>query len=270
MSDKYAVCGNPIAHSRSPQIHSFFAKTLKDDLTYTTLLVPPGKFKETVDDFVSKGGKGLNITVPCKLEACAYADELSPYAKAAGAVNVLKFNQDGSVFGDNTDGRGFIYDLKRLNLPIRGQKVLLLGAGGAAQGLIKPVFEEQPLEVTIVNRTPQKAEKIAAECGYPLQVTGYEQLTAGYDLVVNCTSTSLRHELPPVPQEVLRHCKVAYDLMYATDEETSFVAEARSLGVPHCIDGLGMLIAQAALTYALWRGKTPDVNLSIEHFRSHA
>ena len=161
MTDKYLVFGNPIAHSMSPDLHTFFADSTNQDLVYDRELVEDGCFNLQADRFFDNGGRGCNITVPCKLDAYNYADTLSEYAKAAGAVNTLKKMEDGTIYGDNTDGRGLVYDLKRLGCVLKGAKVLIIGAGGATQGILKPILEEEPESITIANRTFEKAQKLS-------------------------------------------------------------------------------------------------------------
>lgn len=267
MTDRYAVFGNPIAHSMSPQIHAYFASLCGDDLEYGTVLVPAGEFAKQCDSFFSHGGRGCNVTVPCKLDACAYADELTPYAQSAGAVNTLKLQNDGKILGDNTDGRGFIADLKRLKLYPEGKRILLIGAGGAAKGIMHPLLEEKPAAVTVVNRNMDKAVELAKAYGKEVTVCRYDELKAEYDLVINATSSSLNGALPPLEDEVLRAASAAYDLMYKKDGVTTFTQHAIELGVTDCHDGFGMLIMQAALSYELWRGVRPDAGKAIAHFR---
>ncbi len=266
MTDRYTVMGNPIAHSMSPQIHAFFAQVLKDDLTYDTTLVPEGQFVATAKEFF-KQGSGCNITVPCKLDAHAFAAELTPYAKSAGAVNTLKKQEDGSILGDNTDGRGFIADLKRLGQNVTGKKILVLGAGGAAQGVLRPLLEENPASVTLVNRTVEKAQKVAAPYGDSLSVDTYQNLKPGFDVIINATSSSLQKTLPAVTDDVFAGAELVYDLMYAKDGVTTLLSHCKDLGVKNCFDGFGMLICQAALAYELWRGVRPDTDQAVAHFR---
>ena len=202
--DRYAVFGNPIAHSRSPFIHSFFADETGEDISYEKILAPLDGFREAVRKFFSEGGRGCNVTVPFKEEAFAMCECLSPRAEAAGAVNTLIF-RDGAISGDNTDGAGFIADLKSQGVRIEGARVLLIGAGGASRGILFPLEAERPASLFIANRTASKAEALAAKCrsvsvsaGTPADADG------AYNLVINATSSSLQGKLPGVPDSALK------------------------------------------------------------------
>lgn len=257
--DKYAVLGNPVNHSRSPAIHAMFRDETGQEMEYGTLLCPLGSFGETVDGFRSGGGKGLNITVPFKEDAFRYADILTDRAKTAGAVNILRFNDDGTVLGDNTDGAGFIADLKRLKWPVSGKRVLVMGAGGAARGILKPLLEENPASLFLANRTLARAQALAQE--FPETVAGsYEDLVSRgtFDLVINATSGSLSGAVPPLPESVFAAGARAYDLMYTPSGMTVFLEWALSHGCSHVSDGLGMLVGQAGESFLLWRGVSPD------------
>lgn len=257
--DKYAVLGNPIGHSKSPFIHTIFAQETNQDMEYGSILSPLDGFKETVDNFRKNGGKGLNITVPFKEEAYKYADNLSDRAKKAGAVNTLKFLDDGSSFGDNTDGFGFIWDLKRLNWEVKDSSILLIGAGGALKGIIGPIMEEKPKNVVLVNRTIEKARAIKEL--YPsIKVLSFEDLNGSnetFNIVVNCTSLSLSNKLPNISEKFITKNSHVYDLMYS-NKNTIFLDWAKSLGCNNISDGLGMLVGQAALSFNLWRGVMPE------------
>ncbi len=266
--DKYAIFGNPVAHSMSPSLHTFFAKETSQALEYTRILVPEGGFAQEADRFFADGGKGCNITVPCKTDAFNYADELSDFARAAGAVNTLKKLDDGRIYGDNTDGRGLVYDLNRLGCALFDKKVLILGAGGAARGITLPILNEHPESVCIVNRTVSKAETIARGYEGRVQAAGYESLDDHYDVIINATSTSLSGELPPLSDELIRGASFVYDLMYKVNGLTEFTKKAQKLGVKSVSDGFGMLIGQAVLSFALWRGVTPDFDRALEEFRA--
>lgn len=267
MTDKYAVFGNPVEHSMSPQLHSYFAKISGQNMEYGKVLVEDSSFKATADEFFKNGGKGCNVTVPCKIDAYDYADSLSEYAKAAGAVNTLKLLDDGSIYGDNTDGRGLCEDLKRLRCPLSDSKILIIGAGGASRGIIKPLLENAVKSITIVNRTLSKAQDIAALFDGLVSVTTYEKLNDQFDVIINATSTSLQNILPPLNDEVVKKAKFAYDLMYRKDGETVFTKHAKSLGISDAYDGFGMLIGQAVLSFELWRGLKPDFSSTIKHFK---
>lgn len=266
MTDTYVVMGNPIAHSLSPKIHAFFAHRAGDDIDYQPLLVPEGAFVQTADNFF-KSGRGCNITVPCKLDAYAYADQLTPYAEAAGAVNTLKKLEDGSILGDNTDGRGLVADLKRQHVTLEGSRILVIGAGGAARGIMKPLLDEKPEEIVIANRTQTKAVALAARFGGVVRAENYHSLKPGFDVVLNASSTSLKGTLPPVADELLADAAFAYDLMYSPEAHTIFTDHALECGCDAVSDGLGMLIMQAALSYQLWRGIMPDFDAAIDAFR---
>lgn len=265
MSDLYAVVGNPVAHSRSPMIHAAFARQTRQDLRYEALLAPLAGFAQTVEAFRSRGGQGCNVTLPFKLEAFRLATESSPRARTAQAVNTLKF--DGTaIFGDNTDGVGLIRDIREnLGCPIEGKRVLLMGAGGAAQGVLAPLLEERPATLVIANRTPEKAENLA---GHIRRLARFRPLFIGagpypelkgkqFDLVINATSGSLAGEAPPLPRGVFAPGALAYDMMYAT-EPTPFLKFAQAEGAGRLADGIGMLVEQAAESFLLWRGVRPD------------
>lgn len=258
--DRYVVIGNPIAHSRSPQIHQSFALATAQDLSYERLLAPLDAFELSVRSFIEGGGKGANITVPFKEQAFAMADQLTERAQRAGAVNTFKIGEDQLILGDNTDGAGLILDLKRLAIPLHNQRILLLGAGGAARGAIAPLLMEQPQSLVIANRTLAKAEQLAAlftDLG-DVAASSFEQLKQPFDLIINATSASLNGQVPPIavsciqPQQT--HC---YDMMYGA-QTTAFNQWALTQGAVQAVDGLGMLVAQAAEAFQLWRGVLPS------------
>lgn len=267
MTDRYAVLGNPIAHSLSPQIHSYFANQTKQDLVYDRVLVPDGEFKATANKFFLEGGCGCNVTVPCKLDAYSYADTLTDYAKAAGAVNTLKKLPDGKILGDNTDGRGLVLDLLRTNCPLKGSRILIIGAGGAARGILKPIVEQLPKSVTIVNRTLAKAQELASL--YELvDATEFSSLDDDYDVIINATSTSLEGKLPSISDSVYKNALYVYDLMYKKNENTIFVQKALDCGVKQVHDGFGMLVGQAILSFELWRDNVHlNFNECIEYLK---
>lgn len=277
MTAHYAVFGNPIAHSLSPQIHTFFAAQTKQDLDYGAKLVEPGSFHTVIQEFFDPqcgNGSGCNITVPCKLDAYNFASELSSYAEAAGAVNTLQRLEDGRVLGDNTDGRGLVLDLQRLSLHLAGRRVLIVGAGGAARGIILPLLEQRVEELTIVNRTAQKAfelcqlfeRRLPEDFSGTLNATTLEGVKGAYDLIINATSLSLKGQGLPLQDEVIAQSGAVYDLMYKLNENTATQAQARALGVKKAYGGFGMLLMQAALSFELWRGVLPDVDAALEHF----
>lgn len=268
--DQYAVMGNPINHSKSPQIHTAFAKETGQFIEYTAIHVDVGGFAQAVSHFQAHGGKGLNVTVPFKLDAWKLSDTLSERAQRAGAVNTLILNNDGSVDGDNTDGIGLVNDIKEhLGWPLAQQKVLILGAGGAARGVLAPILEQQPEQVYIANRTASKAEQLA-EAFDDMGVIaggGYESLqNQQFDLIINATAASLQGEVPPLPDKLVSARGYCYDMMYAC-EPTAFMRWAEHQGVSHIADGLGMLVGQAAESFYIWRGVRPSVAPVIESLR---
>lgn len=261
MIDRYAVVGNPIGHSKSPFIHRSFAKATGQELEYEAIEAPLGGFTATAEAFRAAGGRGLNITAPFKLDAFAYATERSERAALAGAANALKFEGD-RVIAENFDGVGLVHDVvHNLRRPIRGQRVLLLGAGGAARGALLPMLAQEPAQLVIANRTVAKARELAAIGSGRGNVhgCGYETLRTDvpFDLVFNATSASLRNELPPVPATVFGPGAGAYELAYGKGL-TPFLRLARSAGVAQVADGVGMLAEQAAEAFAWWRGVRPD------------
>ncbi|RJG05108.1 shikimate dehydrogenase [Noviherbaspirillum cavernae] len=258
MPDRYAVIGNPIAHSKSPAIHARFAAQTNQALTYERLLAPLDGFAATVHAFIDAGGKGANVTVPFKLEACALATSLTTRARAAGAVNTLKFD-DSAIIGDNTDGVGLVTDIVRnAAVAIRGKRVLLLGAGGASRGVVLPLLAEDPAELVIANRTVSKAVELAAQFAANGSVRGgdFASLQGRFDIVINATSASLASEVPPISPEVFDGGSLAYDMMYGK-APTVFMQFAAQHGAA-VRDGLGMLVEQAAEAFHVWRGVRPD------------
>ncbi|MBS4098369.1 MAG: shikimate dehydrogenase [Sulfuricella sp.] len=260
MTDRYAVVGNPISHSKSPLIHAAFARQTGQDLIYETLLAPLDGFAECVDEFRSAGGKGLNVTVPFKVEAWQLATRLSERARLAQAVNTLHFGESAEIFGDNTDGAGLVRDIvHNLGCPLEGKKILLMGAGGAARGVLLPLLEKNPASVFIVNRTDAKAVELQAQfAAYGgVEAGSYDTLPGrSFDAVINATSSGLADELPPLPPGLFAAGSLAYDMMYG--RQTPFMAFAREQGAQVVADGLGMLVEQAAESFLLWRGVRPD------------
>jgi len=255
MTDRYAVFGHPIAHSKSPQIHAAFARQAGQDMTYEAILAPKDGFADSVAAFIAAGGRGANVTVPFKEDAFRLAGRLSPRAERAGAVNTLRFDADG-ILGDNTDGTGLVADLTRnLGCVLAGKRVLLLGAGGAARGVIEPLLGQQPAAVVIANRTVSRAQDLAALFGHGVSACGFDAADAPFDLIINATAASLAGELPPLSPRVFGATTLAYDMMYGRD--TPFLDFARRHGAATA-DGLGMLVEQAAEAFYLWRGVRPD------------
>jgi shikimate dehydrogenase len=272
MTDRYAVIGNPIAHSKSPQIHAAFARQTGQDIEYSRLLAPPDGFQGTVESFRASGSKGANVTVPYKLQAFDLADEVSQRAKDAQAANFLSF-ESGRIYADNTDGAGLIRDITgNLGFDMAGRRVLLMGAGGAARGALQPLLAQHPAILTIANRTVEKALQLAEafRCHASASVLSglrYAELAGQhFDLVINATSSSLQGELPPLPAGVFAESSLAYDMMYGKGL-TPFLAFARSQGAPRLADGLGMLVEQAAESFLLWRGVRPETRAVIELLR---
>lgn len=255
MTDRYAVFGHPIAHSKSPQIHTAFARQTGQDMTYEAILATLDGFAASVAAFIAAGGRGANVTVPFKEEAFRLASRLSPRAQRAGAVNTLSFDADG-ILGDNTDGAGLVADLTRnLHCTIVGKRVLLLGAGGAARGVIEPLLDQQPAALVIANRTVSRAEELAELFGRGVRACGFDAANTPFDLVINATAASLAGDLPPLSPRVFTPDTMAYDMMYGRD--TPFLDFARTHGA-RTADGLGMLVEQAAEAFHLWRGVRPD------------
>ena len=264
--DRYAVVGNPIAHSKSPLIHATFAAQTGQALQYDRLLAPLDGFVATVTAFFEHGGKGINVTVPFKLEAHALADVLTPRARLAGAVNTMWRDAEG-WHGDNTDGIGLVRDIEHnLGVALRGRRILLLGAGGAARGALLPLIEAQPAALSIVNRTGAKASALAQGyrdmAGTPACEVwggGYDELAGDakpFDVIINATAGSLQSEVPPLAPACIASGALAYDMMYDA-EPTVFMRFATTHGA-RAADGLGMLVEQAAEAFAIWRGVRPD------------
>ena len=255
MTDRYAVFGHPIAHSKSPQIHTAFARQTGQDIRYEAILAPLDGFAASVAAFIAAGGRGANVTVPFKEEALRLASRLSPRAQRAGAVNTLSFDADG-ILGDNTDGAGLVADLSRnLRCTIAGKRILLLGAGGAARGVIEPLLDQQPAALVIANRTVSRAEELAELFGRGVRACGFDVADTPFDLVINATAASLAGDLPPLSPRVFAPDTLAYDMMYGRD--TPFLDFARTHGA-RTADGLGMLVEQAAEAFYLWRRVRPD------------
>jgi shikimate dehydrogenase len=267
-TDTYAVFGNPVAHSKSPRIHAAFAAQTGECLRYEARLAPLDGFADAVRQFVHDGGKGANVTVPFKEEAFRLADELSPRARAAGAVNTLRFAA-GRIFGDNTDGAGLVRDIERnLAFPIAGRRVLLLGAGGAARGVLLPLLEQNPATLAIANRSADKARALAALAEQSVRATGFAELAGQqFDLIINATSASLAGASLPLPAGIFAPDSLAYDMMYA-QTETPFLAQARNAGAARLADGLGMLAEQAAESFFIWRQKRPQTGDLLAQLRA--
>ena len=254
--DRYAVVGNPIAHSRSPEIHRLFAAATHQSISYERLEGPLDGFEEFALGLRDAGYLGLNVTIPFKLDAAKLADSLTARARLAGAVNTLKFDED-SIYGDNTDGIGFVRDIaNRLEFKVPGSAILVLGAGGGVRGLIASLLEERPKWIAVANRTHGRAQELADEFG--VEAIRLDEIPAEhFDLIVNGTSSSLNHDAPAIDPETFDDCALAYDLVYAP-EATPFMRLAQRGGAHAVADGLGMLIEQAAESFLFWRGVRPD------------
>jgi shikimate dehydrogenase len=277
MTDRYAVVGNPIAHSKSPQIHAAFATQTGQDIEYTRLLAPVEGFRATLQTFRDGNERGVNVTLPFKLEAFDLADVVSARARDARAANFLSF-ENGRVRADNTDGAGLVADVTvNLAVPIASRRILLLGAGGAAQGVFMPLLAQHPAILIVANRSVDKALRLAEGVRHlPLAAQtvvsglGFRELAGHhFDLVINATSSSLQGEVPPLPAGVFAPGATAYDMMYGR-EPTPFLAFAQAQGAARLADGLGMLVEQAAESFFLWRGVRPQTAPVIRQLREQA
>lgn len=272
MSERYCVIGNPIAHSKSPEIHAGFASQTGQDIVYERCLAPLDAFEATVRSLIAAGYQGANVTVPFKLQAAGLADRLTERARAAGAVNTLVFNSSGGIIGDNTDGAGLVGDITRnAGIDLAGKRVLLLGAGGAARGAVLPLLAALPAELTIANRTVATAdalvERFTSQLAQDqrLSACGFEDIAGPYDVVVNATSASLLDDMPPVPAAAFGPGTLALDMMYGK-APSRFMLFAASQGAV-ARDGLGMLVEQAAEAFLLWRGARPDTAAILDRLR---
>ncbi|MFB1015384.1 MAG: shikimate dehydrogenase [Alteromonadaceae bacterium] len=268
--DQYRVYGNPIKQSRSPFIHQYFAKETEQQLNYQSELVAVDGFDKKIRKFISEQGKGANITVPFKEQALAICDQLSERARLAGAVNTLSFI-DGQILGDNTDGLGLVQDLQRNNVKLKNSRILLLGAGGAAKGVILPLLECHPQMIVVANRTVSKAESICKQFNVDknnskLTACGFDDVVNDFDIIINATSASLSGQVPSIPAQIISADVVCYDMVYGR-ELTPFLMWAKEQGSDHLIDGLGMLVGQAAESFAIWREVKPEVESVIASLR---
>jgi shikimate dehydrogenase len=261
VSERYAVIGQPVAHSKSPWIHAQFARATGQAIDYAAIEAPLGGFVRVADEFRAAGGSGLNVTLPFKEDAYQYCAQLSPRARDARAVNTIRFGAE--TFGDTTDGVGLVRDLISLGADLRGSRVLLMGAGGAARGVVGALVEAGVAGLTIANRTESKAREVATRFR-GVSAGGYEALRPEFDYVINATSAGLSGETPGVPPDVLARAKLAYDMVYG--RETPFLAAARAVGV-RTSDGLGMLVEQAAESFFVWRGVRPETRGVLQELR---
>ena len=258
MTDRYAVIGNPIAHSKSPEIHAAFARATGEDLEYTRILAPLDGFAAAVTAFRAAGGRGLNVTLPFKGEAFRLATEPSDRARAVEAVNTLRF-EGTRILGDTTDGVGLIRDLRvNLGVDLAGRRVLLVGAGGASRSVMPALLEAGPAVIVVVNRTVERAAELARQFGERVRAAGFATLPrTPFDVVINGTSAGHAGELPPLERAAFAEGALAYDMTYGRGADT-FLGLAREAGAARVADGLGMLVEQAAESFAIWRGLRPD------------
>jgi shikimate dehydrogenase len=263
MTDHYCVFGHPVSHSKSPAIHAAFAEQTGQDIAYTAIEAPRDDFPGAWRAFVAEGGRGANVTVPFKEAAFRLCDILSGRARRAGAVNTLvlggnRRSNDFKVYGDTTDGIGLVRDLDRHGVALAGARILVLGAGGAVRGVLEPLLAEGPATLRVANRTAAKAEALAADFRDLGEIAGggFDSVEGPYDLVINGTSASLAGDLPPLPDSLFAEGATAYDMMYGA-EPTVFLRWAAERGA-QTVDGLGMLVEQAAESFFQWRARRPD------------
>lgn len=267
ITDRYAVFGSPINHSKSPKIHRLFAEQTGQSLSYDAQEVSAESFEAAVSAFFGTGGKGLNCTVPLKELAYRFATDKTERAERSKAVNTLALQADGAILGDNTDGCGLVTDLRNNHqLILTGKRILILGAGGASRGVIGPILEEAPARLVIANRTAEKAAQLAEEFKGLGNISGcgFEALEGQqFDLILNATSASLSGQLPPLPERLLANQGSCYDLAYG-NEPTAFVRWGIAQGAQKSLDGLGMLVEQAAEAFFVWRGVRPQTRPVID------
>jgi shikimate dehydrogenase len=273
--DRYCVFGNPIMHSKSPILHTEFAKQQSQDLTYTAKCIEVNNFAVSAKQFFDEGGKGLNITVPFKHDAHMFATDLTRRAVRAGAVNTLYLNENHLIVGDNTDGIGLVSDItEHLNWDLKNKDILIMGAGGAVRGILEPFINELPKSITIVNRTKEKAQKLANDFSdiFSIRVCSYSELFTinepyKFDIIINGSSSSLAGELPSLPISIISNSTCCYDMMYAKDS-TPFLLWSKENGAHSVSDGLGMLVCQGAESFFIWRGVKPQTQPVIKLIRS--
>lgn len=266
-TDRYAVFGQPIQHSQSPLIHTLFAKQTGQNIHYDKQEVSAAEFENAVDHFFSSGGKGLNCTVPIKERAWQKASKKSERAQLSKAINTLMLLKDGTLFGDNTDGSGLVRDLIENNeITITGKRLLLLGAGGASRGILGPLLDQSPTSILVVNRTISRATTLVADFQHKghIKSGGFDCLHGKqFDLILNATAASLTGELPPLPDNILNPDGNCYDLAYST-KKTPFVRWGESQNAHLSLDGIGMLVEQAADAFEIWRGVRPKTKPVID------
>lgn len=268
MSERYCVFGHPIGHSKSPRIHAAFAEQTGTAISYEAIEAPLEDFAGAWRAFVAAGGRGANVTVPFKEQAWQLADVLSPRARRAGAVNTLMLGKNGETYGDTSDGVGLVRDLQAHAAPLEGARILVLGAGGAVRGILEPLLAVGPAALMVANRTAAKARQLAADFSALGEITGggFDEVVGTFDLVINGTSASLGGELPPLPDDLFADDALAYDMMYAA-EPTVFLRWADVRGA-RTVDGLGMLVEQAAESFFIWHNRRPDTASVRELLRS--
>lgn len=272
-NDLYAVIGHPISHSKSPRIHSLFASQTGEPVKYTAIQAPLDGFAEALQQFFERGGKGLNVTVPFKEQAWQLADRRAGRAEKAGAANTLYYDDSGQLIADNTDGQGLVRDLTENHaVTLCGKRILILGAGGAVRGVLGPLLAQQPASLTIANRTVDKAEALAelfaGEAGNTkLTACGFDQPSQPFDIIINGTSASLHGNLPPLSATVIGADTLVYDMMYSA-QTTRFNQWALEQGAIKAVDGLGMLVEQAAESFRIWRGVAPETGPVIQELRN--
>ncbi|AUM12985.1 shikimate dehydrogenase [Ketobacter alkanivorans] len=268
--DRYAVMGNPIKHSKSPQIHKAFAEQTDQHMTYTSMLVPEDSFEDAVRKFFAEGGKGLNITVPFKIRAYELSDELTERAQRAKAVNTLLIRNNGSIVGDNTDGAGLVRDIMHNHDGrLGGKKILVVGAGGAVRGVLAPILAEKPALVVLTNRTFEKAHHLAEEFADlgRIEAVHMNKLQGPFNWIINGTAASLQGDIPELSESVIGEHTRVYDMMYSK-QATPFNAWAKDYGAEKAFDGLGMLVEQAAESFRQWRGVMPSTPTVISDLRA--
>ena len=268
--DQYAVFGNPIKHSKSPFIHTLFANQTQQKMAYGIIEAPVDGFKEAIEGFFNDNAKGCNITAPFKEEAFQFAQKLTDRARLAGAVNTLKKTDDGLIIGDNTDGAGLVLDLKNNHVDLANARILLLGAGGAARGVCSSILAEKPAQLTIANRTFEKAQKLVSifnQLGN-VKAIEFDQLIGPFDIIINSTSAGLHGSLPNISSSLIMPQTAIYDMTYNA-QVTAFNAWAKENGARLTIDGLGMLVGQAAESFAIWRGVKPGAKQVLNELRQN-
>lgn len=268
--DQYAVFGNPISHSKSPFIHTLFARQTNQSMEYGIVEAPVGGFQSAVSAFFAQGGKGCNVTAPFKLDAFKFADRLTQRAQLAQAVNTLKKLDDGQIIGDNTDGEGLVQDLLQYKAQLKGAKILLIGAGGAARGVIQPLLDQAPSEIIITNRTFEKAQQLVdVFCDYgQIRAMPMKDINTPFDIIINSTSAGLTGGLPDISTGIFNSKSVSYDMSYGAGN-THFNDWTKTNGVINAYDGLGMLVGQAAESFMLWRGLRPGVRQVLRELRKN-